>query len=105
MAEFLEWKRQKNKAYPAPETSDSDGFNAMGRPIPYYRQQAAYETCKAMGMTDRNEMTACVGAMSEALERDEPYAAMEAGMKYVDLTGTYRLMAVLLTAQRTEKGT
>jgi hypothetical protein len=31
------------------------------------------------------------------LERDKPYEAQAAGMKFLDLTGTYRLFAVLLT--------
>jgi hypothetical protein len=34
--------------------------------------------------------------VSNRLERDDPYGAMSDAMKYVDLTGTYRLMAALL---------
>ncbi len=85
--------------FPAPEVSDTDGFAAMGKPVPFWRRQAGYETCRAMGLTSENAYSA-VGVMSEQLERDQPYDAMEKGMEYIDLTGTYRLMAVLLTASR-----
>lgn len=40
--------------------------------------------------------TEVVGAVAEQLERDNPYEAMAAGMKHLDLCGTYRLFAVLL---------
>jgi hypothetical protein len=30
--------------------------------------------------------------------RKNPYGAMENGLKYLDITGVYRIMAVLLTA-------
>lgn len=94
MAEFLNRPRpQRRKDQPG------SGFNAMGKPVPMFRRQAALDHCKAMGLTDTQDAWACVGRMSEALERDEPYKAMEAGMVYLDLTGTYRLMAVLLSAE------
>lgn len=95
MAEF---KNQNIEGfiYEAPE---GDGFNAMGHPVPFWRKQIAYEHAKDMGCDETNAF-AVVGGMSEQLERDEPYAAMEAGMRHLDLTGTYRLMAVLLTAQK-----
>jgi hypothetical protein len=40
----------------------------------------------------------CVSSIANQLERDKPYEAQAAGMRFLDLTGTYRLMAVLLTA-------
>lgn len=73
----------------------------MGKPVPFYRRQAGYDTCREMGLTSEDAYSA-VGVMSDQLERDEPYGAMEEGMRYVDLTGTYRLMAVLLTAPQRE---
>ena len=79
-------------------TVDGDrGFAAMGKPVPFFRRQAGYEHCRQMGCSS-DAAFAAVNAMSEALKRDEPYNAMAAGMKYLDLIGTYRLMAVLLTA-------
>lgn len=91
MAQFL-GQSPKPRAAPA-----GQGFDGMGKPISFARRGRAYEHCKAMGMTDHDHMMAVVGALADALERDEPYQAMSEGMRYLDLTGTYRLMAVLLT--------
>lgn len=77
------------------------GFDAMGQPIPAARRQAAYEACKAMGLTDREVMMRCVSGMAEQLERDKPFEAQQIAMQHVDLTGAYRLMAVLLTDPNT----
>jgi hypothetical protein len=74
-----------------------DGFNAMGHPIPYARQQAGFETCIDMGL-DKARAYEVVAAVSEQLKRDKPYEALEQGCKFLDLVGSYRLMAVLLTA-------
>lgn len=90
-AQFLNQKVRE------PSQVELDGFAAMGQPVPFYRQQAAYEHATSMGC-EKAAAHSCVGAMAEALARDKPYEAMEAGMRYVDLTGTYRLMAVLLTS-------
>lgn len=78
----------------------ANGFDAMGKPIPAYRRAAAYETCKTIGIEPAERRFDCVDRMASALERDEPHRAMEVGMEYLDLTGTYRLMAVLLTAEK-----
>lgn len=75
------------------------GMSAMGKPIPFYRQQVGYEHCLSMGLTRQNAHSA-VSAVSEQLARDKPYEAMAAGMRFLDLTGTYRLFAVLLTAEK-----
>lgn len=72
------------------------GFNRMGHPLPSSARTAAYENCRAMGLNPARAWE-CVGAVASALERDEPYVAQAAGMRFLDLTGTYRLFAVLLT--------
>ena len=92
MAEFLNQDR--------PESMSDDpasGFGAMGKPVPFYRREAGYQTCRDLGLESEGAFSA-VNGMAEALKRDQPYEAMAAGMRYLDLTGTYRLMAVLLTA-------
>lgn len=88
MAEFLGQK--------APDVLS--GFDAMGRPVPMHRRQAGLDHCKKMGL-DTEQSWSCVQQMSKQLARDKPYEAMEAGMHFLDLTGTYRMMAVLLTAE------
>ena len=87
-----------NQQKPTKTDFDNDaGFSAFGKPVPLNRRQSAYEHCKLMGVTDNNEAWSCVASMASFIERDEPYKAMQAGMVFVDLTGTYRLMAVLCT--------
>ena len=98
MAEFLNPSDLKKKVYSLARDKGNSGFAAMGKPIPLYRCTAALDHCRAMGLTNTEEAMACVSGMAEALRRDEPYDAMAVGMRYLDLTGTYRLMAVLLTA-------
>jgi hypothetical protein len=39
---------------------------------------------------------ALIGGVAESLERDQPYTAMQKAGTVLDVTGTYRLMAVLL---------
>jgi len=94
MAEFMNQKR----------TQPLDPFLNMGRPIPMLRRQIAYEHCQEMGC-DSATSWECVNGVAEMLERDKPYEAMAAGMVYLDLTGTYRIMAVLLTGPTTDKET
>jgi len=74
------------------------GFAAMGKSIPLDCRQKALDHCKTMGLTDPDDAFTCVQRMSNHLERDHPYEAMEVGSEYLDLTGVYRLMAVLLTS-------
>jgi len=93
MAEFLNQPKPIKQDY-----GDESGYDAMGKAIPFFRQEAAYKVCQSIGLEKENAHSA-VSLMSEALSRDEPYNALKAGMKYLDLTGTYRIMAVLLTAK------
>lgn len=87
MAEFLNQKKE-------PEI---DAMNAMGKPIPPKAREAGYETCKEMGL-NQAQAWECTQAVSEQLERDQPYEAMAKGMQFLDLTGTYRLFAVILAS-------
>lgn len=88
MAEFLEQAADEKLS----------GFDAMGLEVPTHRKEAGYSACKEMGL-DSARSYECVSGMCEAIQRDNPYHAMEVGMRHLDLTGTYRLMAVLLTAE------
>lgn len=78
-----------------------DGFAALGKPVPFYRQAAGYEHAKAMGL-ESGRAFEVVGIFADKIARDEPHAAMEAGLKYLDATGIYRLLAVMLTAEKGE---
>jgi len=70
-------------------------FNKMGKPLSEQARSIAYEHCKQMGLSSARAWS-CVQGVAEQLEKDRPYEAQAAGMKYLDLTGTYRLFAVLL---------
>ena len=94
MAEFL------NQVVPQDPPESADGFAAMGKPIPDYRRDEAYRTCREEFEMGSSKAMGTVQGMAEALERDKPYEALGAGMRYgVDLTGSYRLMSVLLVHQ------
>lgn len=95
MAEFLNQTVPHDQVY-------HDGMGAMGHPIPDYRRDAAYRTCReAFGMSSADAMS-CVSGTAEQLERDKPYEAMGMAMRYIDLTGAYRLFAVLLASPKPE---
>ena len=82
------------------QTSGTDGFDAFGKPVSNYRKSAALRHLRAMVPdTNTEEATGCINRMVEAVERDDPYRAMEAARRTVDLTGAYRLLAVLLCAE------
>lgn len=94
MAEFL--GQQKPTKMKTPPDS---GFNAMGKPIPIARKRAADAHMKDMGVLDVEDRFRCIALVSARLEHDDPYGAMQDAMKYIDLTGTYRLMACLLAGE------
>jgi hypothetical protein len=81
------------------DKATEDGFAAFGKDVPLYRQAAALAHCREIGL-DTNKGTSVVSRMSEAIARDKPYEAMEAAMAHLDLTGTYRVLAVLCTAEK-----
>lgn len=70
-------------------------YDAIGKPISSTAKQAGYSECKAMGL-DTARAYECVSAVVEQLQRDQMYEAQDVGMRYLDLCGTYRLIAVLL---------
>ena len=90
MAEFIN-KRPELR----PSNVERDGFNNIGKPIPAFRREAARSHAEAMGL-DKATSIACVSSVASQLERDKPYEALEAACQFVDLTGAYRLLAVLL---------
>lgn len=107
-----------------PDVEGTDGFDAIGKPIPSERLQSAYAAVKQMiPEASTEDAMALVGKVANALERDKPYEAMrlasggaphgqnpelkKAGVisdprpsdyptLALDMTGTYRLLAHLL---------
>jgi hypothetical protein len=92
MAEFIKKPRRSDLAT---QVEGDSGFAAFGKTVPTERRSAALNHIRDMGILNSEAAWECIGQMSEAITRDEPYEAMAVGMRYVDLTGVYRLMAVL----------
>lgn len=81
------------------------GFAAMGHQVPMFRRAAAQEHLKDMGFTREGDAELrhdIVQRMSIQIERDNSHAAMEVAFEMgLDVTGVYRLLAVLLSAEPT----
>lgn len=74
-----------------------DGFDAFGLPVSTERQVAALDCAvEAMGV-DPGLADPMIQAAANAIERDEPASAITYLLNIVDLTGAYRLVAVLCT--------
>jgi hypothetical protein len=93
MAEFHNTEAQIEQR--AADAHTADGMDAFGKPVPYFRREAGQQHCQQMGLTDTGQIMGMIDRMAEAIRRDKPYEAMEAGTTYLDLTGAYRLLAVL----------
>lgn len=76
--------------------ADLHGMDAMGHPVPHYRRENAYQWLRAIEVP-KGIAWATVAATADRLERDKPYDAMTEASRTVDLTGAYRLIAMLLT--------
>lgn len=74
-------------------------FEAMGKPISFQRKENAYQELKCMGFNSSNERMSIINSVAELLERDKPFEAQKAAMQFLDLTGMYRLFAVLLSGE------
>jgi hypothetical protein len=90
----------------------SEGFDAMGHPIPLERRESAYRALRddIAPEASAEECQSLVERVADHLERDQPYKAMEEatdageyqhggqpGLR-LDVTGAYRLLAHLLAA-------
>lgn len=94
MAEFLNKPKRPSRTT---KIEGDSGFAAFGKPVSMERRTEALKHLRQMGVVNNADTWECVGQMSEAIARDEPYEAMKIGMRFMDLTGTYRLLAVLCT--------
>ena len=76
------------------------GWDAMGNPVPDRRKSVALSHLREMNphLSTEEEM-GVVGRVSAAIERNEPFDAMEQAREVVDTTGAYRLLAVICTAK------
>jgi hypothetical protein len=80
------------------------GFNAMGMSVPVQRFNAAHEFVKEMLPNESKEVQySIVNKSAQFIKRDEPNSiigevhGLDEELSKIDLTGRYRLMAILLT--------
>lgn len=71
-------------------------LNCIGKPVSEEARQKAYEECKEIGLSSEEAWLAVKG-IAEQIERDKPFEAQRIGMKYLDLTGYYRVLARMLS--------
>jgi hypothetical protein len=82
---------------------ESTGFDAMGKPIPANRLDAADTFVKSVFPNDRELSYTIVTKAKNCLERDKPFellgalSQLDEDLAKLDLTGRYRLAAILLT--------
>lgn len=83
---------------PRPEKQNGlEGYEAMGQKVPFDRRQEGYKHLKDMGFTDKEQMFHMVQMLADRIERDEVHGGMEELYKRgLDVTGIYRLLAVML---------
>lgn len=72
-------------------------YETMGKPVPGFRREAAYVMAREFGL-ESGDAWDVVGKMARALEHDMPERAMKSARAFVDDTGIYCLMVVLLAA-------
>jgi hypothetical protein len=84
---------QVQNAAPAPYPSE---FDAFGHVVPDGRRDRAYRWLRSIGV-DRAAAFSCVEMMSQHILKDRPHEAIARARETVDLTGSYRLLAYLVT--------
>lgn len=76
----------------------TDPMNAMGHPIPSEGREAGYRACRAMGL-DAADAWELTGRVARLMEDDQPYEAEQVALASpLDVTGYYRLAAILLAS-------
>jgi hypothetical protein len=94
--------RPRDLAAPRHDHGKSE-FEALGLPVPFFRRSAAIVHLKDMGFSDREQMDSIIGKMCAHIERDDSWMALEDAMAMgVDAIGCYRLLSVLLCADKPE---
>lgn len=84
----------------------TSGWESFGKSIPASRMTCAYETLKEMIPTLETEVAfSIIGKMATHVEKDRPFQiigaieGLDKDLALVDLTGRYRLLAILLSGK------
>lgn len=84
--------------------STPSGFNAFGHPVPTERQAAALDTAVEVFGQDAMLADPVIRAAARYTGLDQPDKALTVLRNITDLTGAYRLLAVLCTEPLTTTG-
>lgn len=71
-------------------------FDALGGDVPQEQRDAAIQEAREMGLDTPDDAT-WVDQTARLVELDLPEDAIDTVMEHLDLTGTYRFLAVLCT--------
>jgi hypothetical protein len=71
-------------------------FEALGSDVPQEQRDAAAQQAREMGLKTL-DIEEWVENIAELIERDHPDEAIDTANEHLDLTGTYRFLAVLCT--------
>ena len=78
--------------------NNSNWFECLGRRVPYDARADAVEEAREMHVElTEDEMFSWIESICYNIENDNPEGAMIEVRKHLDLTGAYRLLAVLCT--------
>ncbi len=87
----------------ATATQEKSEFEALGHPVPERRIEAGYKLVKDTFGLDSLTAMSIIKTAARAIERDNTIqiigenSHLSEDMRKIDLTGRYRLLAVLLT--------
>jgi hypothetical protein len=87
----------RDPAHGLPKRQDSwaSGFDAFGKPVPIERQVAALDCAVEVMGVDAVLADPIIAQAAQRIAADEPLYALTVLMNIVDLTGAYRLIAVM----------
>lgn len=112
MSKHAPWIKTAHENAAAQGIEVPSGFAAYGFPVPSYRKHAAHANYRDMNPDISTEdATRDIDTLCQFIERDQPYEAegywrkemdgagyAASPRRALDLTGYYRLLAVLMTA-------
>lgn len=79
-------------------TGQVDWFDALGDEVPDEQRQAAIQEARKMGV-EASDDSPWVNEVARLVEDDRPKEAIEAARVHLDLTGSFRFLAVLCTPE------
>ena len=79
-----------------PDVSAATGLSALGSRVPAKRASAAYKWLRSLGLSQEQAWGLSQSA-ADKIARDAPHGVFVHCEGLIDLTGAYRLMAILCT--------